>query len=104
LELYKPQYEKFITRVLSGATPVFAVSMSPIARAQLSESSWIIPEDNQILNDGSTGIQWLGHDETARMSYNQVLAQLGSGGEFAGFSLATESQVDTLFADAGIPT
>ncbi len=92
-----------ISRILAGAALAVIGNLASVAHAQLSNSDWQSPGDGQILDDSSTGLQWLGLDETAGLSYNQVAAQLGAGGTFAGFSFATESQVDTLFADAGIP-
>lgn len=92
-----------LTRVLAGAALAILANMATVARAQLYDSDWKVSGDEQILNDGSSGLQWLGLDETAGLSYNQVAAQFGAGGTFAGFGFATVSQVDTLFADAGIP-
>ena len=95
--------KNLLQHVLACTALTVAASMASVAKAQLTNSDWMTLGDNQILNDGSTGLQWLGLDETAGLSYNFVASQLGTGGEFAGFSFATESQVDTLFSDAGIP-
>jgi len=48
-------------------------------------------------------LAWLNLTYSDGLSYNQVLANLGPGGEFAGFSYATDQQVLTLFQDANIP-
>jgi hypothetical protein len=95
--------KNLLQHFLACTALIAAASMASVAKAQLTNSDWLTLGDNQILNDGSTGLQWLGLDETAGLSYNFVASQLGTGDEFAGFRFATESQVDTLFADAGIP-
>lgn len=92
-----------LPRVLAGAALAVLCNLAPVAKAQLYDTDWQTAGDNQILNDSSTNLQWLGLDETAGLSYPQVAAQLGAGGTYDGFSFATESQVNTLFADAGIP-
>ena len=95
--------QSLLTRVLACATLAILANMASVARGQLHDSDWKVSGDQQILDDGSTGLQWLGLDESAGLSYDAVSAQLGAGGTYSGFSYATVSQIDTLFADAGIP-
>ena len=82
-------------RVISATLSILA-SMASVANATLVDSG-------DIMQDTSTGLQWLDLNQTAGLSYNYVAGQLGLGGAYAGYSFATESQVNQLFADAGIP-
>jgi hypothetical protein len=54
------------------------------------------------ITDTDTGLTWLPLTDTLDMSFLQVSAQLGPGGEFAGFSYATVAQVEQLWIDAGV--
>ena len=54
------------------------------------------------ITDTQTGLTWLPLTDTINMSFLQVSAQLGPGGEFAGFRYATVAEVETLWADAGL--
>jgi len=51
--------------------------------------------------DTGTGLEWLDLTETQGLSYNQVLAQTGAGGLFAGYRFAEAYEVETLFDNAG---
>lgn len=53
--------------------------------------------------DTATNLQWLDLSASGGLSYNQVAAQFGSGGQFEGYRFATRAEVLTLFGDAGIP-
>jgi len=58
--------------------------------------------DNGIFTtDTETGLDWLDLTETANLSYDYVSTQLGQGGIFQGWSLASIAQVETLFNAAG---
>jgi hypothetical protein len=92
-EKYKNMENKL--RIISATLSILA-SMASMANAALVDSG-------DIMKDTSTGLQWLDLNQTAGLSYNSVAAQLGPGGAYAGYSFATESQVNQLFADAGIP-
>lgn len=58
--------------------------------------------DDNYLTDGLTGLDWLEVTETIGMSYDGVSAQLGAGGDFAGWSYATSAQVVTLWGYFGV--
>jgi hypothetical protein len=81
------------------------VSLAEQAKAQGSFMQATDPNfgANSLLVDMSTGLIWLNLNYTSGLSYDQVLAQSGPGGEFAGFSYASVQQVYSLFADADIP-
>jgi len=51
--------------------------------------------------DTDTGLDWLDLDLTLGMSFNQVNAELGAGGLFDGWSVATLDQAHTFLTNAG---
>ena len=53
--------------------------------------------------DTSTGLRWLDVTLSTDYSYDEIQAQLGHGGMFEGFRLASRDEVSTLFSNAGIP-
>lgn len=65
------------------------------AQAALENVDWKTPGDSAISKDTATNLGWLDLSITKGLSVNQVLAQLGAGGQFAGFRLPT---ADELFA------
>lgn len=54
-----------------------------------------------ITRDTATGLDWLDVTETLNLSYNEVTAQLGSGGAFEGYRYATEAELGTLISNFG---
>ena len=52
--------------------------------------------------DTGAGLEWLDLTFSVNMSYDSVSSQLGSGGTFDGWRIATGSEVSTLFGNAGI--
>ena len=71
------------------------------AGAALTSSDWLNPGDGLLTIDSDTGLQWLDWSYTNNRSYNDVFSQLGAGGEFEGFRYATESEMRTLYENAG---
>jgi hypothetical protein len=56
------------------------------------------------VTDTVAGLDWLSLANTTNMSLVNVRSQLGSGGTFAGWTVASDAQVKTLFTDAtGLP-
>ena len=51
--------------------------------------------------DTDTGLDWLDLDLTLGMSFNQVNAELGTGGLFEGWQVATLDQAQTFLTNAG---
>jgi hypothetical protein len=51
--------------------------------------------------DTDTGMDWLDLDLTLGMSFNQVNAELGAGGLFEGWQVATLDQAHTFLTNAG---
>ena len=74
-------------------------------------ASWAVLEERDdpvfgvgsITYDTETGYEWLDLTESLNMSFNDVSAQLGPGGQFYGFRYATAEEVGDLFLAAGIP-
>ncbi len=53
--------------------------------------------------DLSTAKLWLDVTETIGRSYNDIKGKLGTGGEFAGWRVATEPEIRQLFVNFGLP-
>ena len=86
---------RFLLICLAGiaATPVYP---------GLFERDWQITGDAAITLDDATGLEWLDVTETAGLTYNSVLQQVGPGGSFEGFSVASRAQVSSLISSAGL--
>ena len=56
-----------------------------------------------ITKDSETGLEWLDVPLSAPYSYEGALAELGSGGVFEGYRIATQHEVLRLLDLAGIP-
>lgn len=67
-----------------------------VAQADLVTGDWISEGDSQVTIDTATGVEWLKLNNTSGMSVNQVIAELGRDGDFEGWRLPTESEVQTL--------
>jgi hypothetical protein len=68
--------------------------------AELVSADWKTPDDNLLTVDGN-GLEWLDLSETRARSYNDVVAQLGLGGEFEGWRVASSVQVEDFWTAAG---
>ena len=68
----------------------------------LIDVDWHAPDDNLIIRDTDTGLDWLDLRVTADLSHSAVQSGLESGGAFYGFRLATQAEVLELWANAGI--
>jgi hypothetical protein len=80
---------------------VAALGLPRAAIATLtSESSAFGPDT--ITRDSDTGLHWLDLTLSAGLSHTEILQELGPGGTFDGFELATEAEVAELFVNAGI--
>jgi len=63
---------------------------------------WKTAGDNLVTRDTGSGLFWLDLTETNNMSYDYVKAELGSGGQFSGWRVATGLEVVGMFASFGI--
>ena len=79
-----------------------AIFLANTSNAALVDQDWKTPGDASLLLDTDTGLRWLDLSATANVSRNAVGENLGVGGAFGGFRLATQSEVLTLWKDAGI--
>lgn len=57
----------------------------------------IIVDKGTYLTDTATGWDWLDLSVTAGMSYDQVMAEMGPGGMFEGWTYATRTDLATLW-------
>ena len=98
------------TKSIVRATCACLIFVSFTVSADLISIDWKIVGDNLITRDTVSGLDWLDLTETNNMSYGQVSEQIGTGGQFAGYRYATNSEVVALWAnfgvnlDAGTPT
>lgn len=80
--------------LLAPVTPVLAA---------LVETDWKTLGDKLVLQDSGAGMEWLDLTETVGRSFDDVSSELGVGGDYEGFSTASNSQIETLWTNAGIP-
>lgn len=103
----EPVKLKSRTTVAVLAAIGLALVLTPIAsRAAVvnADSHALTPAGHPgAILDTGTNFLWLDATETVGRSVADVSSQLGPGGEFAGFQVATEAQVNTLFVNAGLP-
>lgn len=78
-----------------------------LTRATKASATLISLVDPQFGNgsftmDTATGLQWLDLSLTLNKSMNYINANSGTGGTYNGLRYATQSELETLIADAGI--
>jgi hypothetical protein len=66
-------------------------------------SSLIPPGHSGAIFDSVTALLWLDATETLNRSLADVQSELGPGGEFEGWQIATRAQIHRLFVDANLP-
>lgn len=84
------------SRQLASAA-ILAISSTTVS-AGLVPVDWKTPGDNLLVQDTSSGIEWLKLTETNGLNYNDVSAQLGAGGTYEGLRYATSAEVVNLYA------
>ncbi len=78
------------------------LSASSIANAALSSRDLVFGTGDKLLTfDSGTQLEWLDVTQTLNHSFDNVVSQLGIGGQFAGFHVASTAQVKQLFLDGG---
>lgn len=71
--------------------------------AAIIQADFASPGDNLLVHDTGTGLDWLRITATTNISYNTLVStQLATGGIYEGFAHASQSQINTLFTNAGI--
>lgn len=88
-------------RALSAA--LVATCWTANAGADLIEADWLVAGDGLITQDTESGLEWLDLTQTLDRSYNDVLSELGSDGEFDGFRHASKGEWEALLSHAGLP-
>jgi hypothetical protein len=73
------------------------------AKATLIEGDWNTLNDNAILIDSDTQLEWLDLSQSAGLSYNYVSTNFGEGAQFEGFRYASATELYQLFINVGIP-
>jgi hypothetical protein len=95
--------ESFVIRKMSAKAAAIAAVLfcitANVGHATLIEKNSAFGADTLTL-DTKTGLEWLDLNITQDQSYNSVISQLGS--TYAGFSVASLSQVSQFYSDAGI--
>ena len=84
---------KFVKVALFG----WLVTMSSLV--SIAHAGLIIDTSNDSFIDTSTGLEWMDFGINNNQSYNYVTSQLGEGGVYEGWSLATSSQVYNMWAN-----
>jgi len=75
---------------------ILLVALTTSAHAALIQHDWETVNDTALTYDTTTGLEWLDITVTAGLSYNEVAAELGTGGAYEGFSFASKQQVLNL--------
>jgi hypothetical protein len=76
---------------------------STAAYAGLSSASHSIFGPASLTNDPGQGLVWLTPNATVGLSFLKVTHLLATDSRFAGFRVATASELEMLYAEAGIP-
>lgn len=96
MSIIKISNRKFYSDDSIKGTALAAVAalglMAGTAQAALVSADWNTAGDGLLTIDGN-GLKWLELTETAGMSLNSVLAELGTGGMFSGFRFAIADEI-----------
>lgn len=84
------------TRLLHIVLFVIMALVAPCERAEAA-----IIDHGTYITDTSSGLDWLKVNQTIGMSYNSVSSQLGTGGQFQGWSYAQIILIQQLIQNAG---
>ncbi len=83
---------------------VLSLILVPPSHASLVSVDDAVFGVGSVTRDTATNLEWLDVSKTASTNRNYVLAQLVTGGAFAGWHYATGAETLGLIAAAGIPT
>ena len=92
---------KLATIALS--TGALSISMITSVDAALLSTDWLNANDNLVVTDTDSSLDWLKLTETVGYSYTSVASQLGTGDQFDGWRYATNLEVASLFTAFGLP-
>lgn len=91
----------FLKQVVA-VTALLPCLMSGQANAALTSRDLVIGSGDGLLTyDDQTNFEWLDVTQTLNMSFNQVVGELSTSGAFAGFNLASDANLQALFASGG---
>jgi len=76
--------------------------VSQAVASAVIDQDWQTSGDANVLFDTATNMRWLDLSVTADISHDTVVANLGVGGLFEGWRLATQDEVLGLWSQAGI--
>jgi hypothetical protein len=86
--------------VLLGCLAAFIAA--PRVDAQVTLADWQTPGDQLLIVDQTAGLQFLNTRVTAGLSALHVTAQLGPGGDYAGFRYATLTELNATLGRIGV--
>lgn len=75
---------------------VFLAGAASSVQAEMLYSDWESINDNKAILHYETGIEWMRLAGTKGLSYNDALAEMGTGGRFEGWRFPTKAEVTTL--------
>ena len=86
---------------LKYASAVISLLLSSHVNAVLVSADLYSTDDGLITIDTDTGLEWLDFSSTNAMSYNDISAQLTTGGTWDGWRYATVQEIESLLNAAG---
>lgn len=86
-------------RAILKSLAALPVLLALQANAALINVDWRTPGDGLMVRDTRTNIEWLKLTETTGLSYAEITAQLGGGGDFEGLRYATNAECQALFGE-----
>lgn len=90
-------------RLATAALAAALALAAPLAaQAELVITDWKTAGDAALMWDTVSDREWLRLPQTAGLTYQQVTAQLGAGGDYNGFTHADVADVWQLFDNAGL--
>ncbi len=94
-----------IQTTLKALSLALAASLaSTVAHAQIVVRDWQVAGDSSLTYDATSNLEWLDLSLTFNTQIAPTVVQLGTGGLFEGFRLATATEVHGLMTNAGVPT
>jgi hypothetical protein len=88
--------------ILSAVCAVICLLGVGSAQATLTTMDDTVFGTGAITLDTATGLEWLDLTKSTDLSYDFVSSQFGLGGQFYGFRYAINSEIGSLWTDAGI--
>lgn len=89
-------------RIKNAVVAGVLVSASCMTQAALVSTDDVAFGAGAITLDTTTGLEWLDLTVSTDLSFNFVSSQFGVGGQFFGFRYAINSEIGSLWNDAGI--